>query len=430
MTLGEGADADLMDQWQAKRDELSELYETRLKLSNVPNLDPDEVIELLREIARVELELAQIEDQITLQNPALNQFTSVAVPDLPTIQATIPPDTTLLAYYVTDEQVFAFILARSNLNVIPLEVTAAQLREQVVAFSKAVYTFDDDGNFILPDEEPQIPPLSQLHAWLYTPLQEELTTTNLIVVPHDVLNYLPFAALTEDGKHYLLDNFVISYIPSAAIYVTMAGLEPTTEGTPLVLATLPPEYATEQNAQIVADQLGVAVSLGDAATERMLREQISLADIVHLAAHGHFDRSNPLSSFISLSPDDLNDGLLEVREIYTLPLRERHPLVVLSSCETATGQLSAGDEFQGLTRAFLLSGAQEVVASLWLANDYSTAVMLVEFYNLRELGMSDAEALATAQRKLLHFYAESEDFPEEWRAPYFWAMLVLNGVEH
>lgn len=429
LTFGEGADAELMDQWQVKRDELTELYQARINLNTAPKLDPDAVTKLMQDIARAELELAQIEDQIALQNPALNQFTGVDVPDLATIQATIPEDTTMLAYYVTEEQVFAFILTRSNLTVIPLEITSAQLSAQVVAFSRAVYSRDANGNFVIPDEGPQIAPLRQLHTWLYAPLEESLTTTNLIVVPHDVLNYLPFVALTADGAHYLLDDFVISYVPSAAVHVTLSEAEPSVEGTPLVLAALPPEYFSELGAQIVADQLGVTVSLGDAATESLLRDQISAADVVHVAAHGYFDRSNPLSSYIALSSDTTHDGSLEVREIYTLPLHERRPLVVLVSCETAAGRLSAGDDFQGLNRAFLLSGAREVIASLWLANDYATAVLTVEFYANRERGMSDAEALAVAQRTLLHVYAVSEEFPKEWRAPFFWATLVLNGVQ-
>ena len=70
-----------------------------------------------------------------------------------------------------------------------------------------------------------------------------------------------------------------------------------------------------------------------------------------------------------------------------------------------------------------------MVASLWLANDWATAVVTVEFYINREMGMSDAEALAAAQRKVRDFYSTLEDFPKEWRSPFFWATLVLNGVQ-
>ncbi|MGH7835933.1 MAG: CHAT domain-containing protein, partial [Candidatus Binatia bacterium] len=63
------------------------------------------------------------------------------------------------------------------------------------------------------------------------------------------------------------------------------------------------------------------------------------------------------------------DGRLEVKEIFGLNLNAG--LVVLSGCETGLGKLSSGDEFVGLTRAFIYAGTPSVVASLWKVDDAS-----------------------------------------------------------
>jgi len=96
--------------------------------------------------------------------------------------------------------------------------------------------------------------------------------------------------------------------------------------------------------------------------------------------------------------------------------------VVLSACQTAVGDLSEGDEFQGLTRAFLLSGARAVVASLWAVDDEATAVLMEYFYRNRDAGLSDALALTEAQRAV----REDPDH-EEWASPYYWSAFVLTG---
>ena len=83
---------------------------------------------------------------------------------------------------------------------------------------------------------------------------------------------------------------------------------------------------------------------------------MSGTDILHLAAHGSYDAGDPLSSAIALAAGGGEDGLLETREIFGLPLAG-NDLVVLSACETNVGQLSRGDEVVGLTRAFFFAGS-------------------------------------------------------------------------
>ena len=105
-------------------------------------------------------------------------------------------------------------------------------------------------------------------------------------------------------------------------------------------------------------------------------------------------------------------------------MKLRARLVTLSACETALGkgyftEMPAGDEFVGLTRAFLSAGGHSVLASLWTVNDESTRALMTRFYkHLHEKG--GAAALARAQR-------EVRESDVRYRDPYYWAAFVMVG---
>src|SRR5690606_38694900 len=66
---------------------------------------------------------------------------------------------------------------------------------------------------------------------------------------------------------------------------------------------LPPLEYAEQEAQAVGTLFASPVYTGSQATELRLREAISGAAIVHLAAHGEYNAVNALYSTIYLAPD-------------------------------------------------------------------------------------------------------------------------------
>ena len=78
-----------------------------------------------------------------------------------------------------------------------------------------------------------------------------------------------------------------------------------------------------------------------------------------------------------------------MHDIYGLPINAR--LVVLSACQTGVGSglrsdVPAGDEWVGLSRAFLLAGAQRVVATLWPVADGASAELMVWFHTGLAIG--------------------------------------------
>jgi CHAT domain-containing protein len=144
--------------------------------------------------------------------------------------------------------------------------------------------------------------------------------------------------------------------------------------------------------------------------------------VLHLATYGVLNKHNPLFSFVELQSAGESDGRLEAHEVFGLDLSA--DLVVLSACQTglASGALAdvpAGDDWVGLTRAFLHAGAARVVATLWPVQDLATAALMERFYERYVEAADPTRALAEAQRALLAAPATAH--------PFYWAGLVSVG---
>jgi len=99
-------------------------------------------------------------------------------------------------------------------------------------------------------------------------------------------------------------------------------------------------------------------------------------------------------------PPQENDGLLTAQQAAGLNL-DRTWLVVLSACDTGGGEARAGEGVLGLRRGFAEAGAQNLLMTLWTADDAETADLMEAFYH-EALQSGDAPgALARVQRASL-----------------------------
>ncbi|MEM8501227.1 MAG: CHAT domain-containing protein [Pseudomonadota bacterium] len=158
----------------------------------------------------------------------------------------------------------------------------------------------------------------------------------------------------------------------------------------------------------------------DATKENFVHYLHEPYSIIHLATHGLTNRYESSLSALVFTANKRANSLLLLPEISDLPIKSQ--LVVLSACDSYSGQAIDGEGVFGLTRAFLEAGAHQVVGSLWSVDDVATSRLMGEFYrSLLDDRLSVAHSLRTAQ---LAIYTNKD---HNWKDPYYWAAFLLEG---
>lgn len=354
------------------------------------------------------------------------------------------PKSLLLEYVVTNEKTYVFAISRSGLpnkakieiKVYPIPITRKNLRERAEDFRTQLASRD-----IRFSESAR-----QLYELLLKPVQNELQgKSHIVIVPDGALWEFPFQALQSQTNRYFIEDAAISYAPSLSTLREIRKHHQSAEKSLTLLAfgnpalsnetlernrpgrrdeKLEPLPEAEKEVKELAQLYGPENSriyTGAAAREDTIKAEAGKFKIIHLAAHGILNDTNPMYSRIVLAQGSTKeDGLLEAWEIMNMELNA--DLVVLSACDTGRGRIGAGEGVIGLTWALFVAGSPTTVVSQWKVDSASTAQLMVNFYrNLKTLKptVSKAEALRAASLKMLQ--------SGEYKHPFYWASFVMVG---
>ena len=119
-----------------------------------------------------------------------------------------------------------------------------------------------------------------------------------------------------------------------------------------------------------------------------------------------------------------DNGLLTAYEVTGLDLRATQ-MVVMSACQTGTGEIKSGDGVYGLRRAFSLAGAQSQVMSLWDVGDDSTKKLMVAYYQRLSQGEERGAALRQVQLDMLD--GKFNDPGKDYTSGNNWAAFIRTG---
>lgn len=329
------------------------------------------------------------------------------------VQVLLEPGVTMLEYFVTPGAVLLWVVEKDRLRYVNIPIPRAKLVGQVTSLRETIYQVAEKEKFRASSQE--------LYKLLIEPALLYLRGKELLIVPHDVLHYVPFQALLSATGSYLIQEYPIYYLSSASLMQFTRGKKHAAGGRALVLGN--PSLGddaynlrfAEREAREVANVYPQsAVYLKTEATKPTALSLSPKYDMLHFAVHAELSEEDPMGSALLLAGVGKEDGRLKVGEIFSLNLQAN--LVVLSACETGLGKLSNGDEMIGLTRAFIYAGTPSIVTTLWKVNDRASYELMKEFYQHLKAGKK-SEALRQAQLKTM------QEFPE----PFYWAAYQLTG---
>jgi CHAT domain-containing protein len=396
------------------REELNWIYK-RMELSTIEGSVRKTRVQRLRTEARsLENQLSKTFSELWTVDEEYVNLQSARTINLEQIRSAISADTLLLEYYTADGVMYVAVLGRDALEVVPL-APVSRIRQHLellqLQLSKFRLGSDYLSKFSKLLRSATDTHLRALYRDLVLPIRQRLNRDHLVIAPHDFLHYLPFHALL-DGDRSLIDEFCISYAPSASVYYLCNTKQTRHEGGSLVMGipdALTPHILDEVKS-VAATLPDANLFLGQQATVDRLRSYGPVSRFVHIATHGLFRQDNPIFSSIRLG-----DSPLCLFDLYDLHLNSE--LVTLSGCGTGLNVVVSGDELLGLVRGLLYAGSEAVLVTLWDVNDKSTAEFMKSLYKILLATSDKSLAMRKAMQQLRDSYPDA----------YYWAPFVLIG---
>lgn len=355
------------------------------------------------------------------------EFQAYNTLSIPGIQEKLGEQAALIAYQFTNDSLYAFVITQGDAQLLPL--ASAQASDLAIQFRKSISQLSKDYVSIAP----------RAFETLFAPLEPSLRgKEKLLIIPDGSLSYMPFEALLrkepknkEIWKEYyyanlgfLLRDYTIAYHNSATLALVNT---PDLSYSQKFIGFAPSYFPQIKEGRLKKLEYAQKFMRGmpnifeDARTfmhsanlkefKNVLKEDT--AQILHFDTHGVLNTSETDSSYIVFT-----DSLLYLKDILELNT-SRFDLLVLSACRTGEGIYSEGEGVISLARAFMVAGSKNVIHSLWLARDRSTAALFTYFYQALAQGADYAKALRVAKLEMIK---------KPTVHPVVWSNFLLYGL--
>lgn len=370
----------------------------------------------------------------------------------------------LLEFFLGNESIYAIAIGKKHQTFVRLG-QQEEIADKIQAF---IHLLNDEQR--VQDEafsQSYFKEFIENNTFLYQVLLEPILQSfpkykRLVVVPDGPLGFLPFGVLVNERMdesepinyrdlNYLFKEYPITYQYSAALWrdplhnrsgkrtskllsvapsfgkVESWDEDVTTNLRPSkTRAGFSPLHFNHKEAAAIQKIWNGELLENSRAIEALFKERSGDCNILHLATHAFTNEQNPeLSGLVftdyqasdSTNSNREEDGILYAHEIYSLDLIA--DLVILSACNTGSGQHRQGEGVMSLSRAFAYAGCPSAAMSMWQADDESIASIMERFHTYLKAGKSKSAAMQQAK---LDFLKSSD------RAhPYFWAAFLTIG---
>jgi tetratricopeptide (TPR) repeat protein len=390
----------------------------QLQVTNLAQQNPTQALELAE--ARKNRCLGRLRDGWSYKPPA---------PTYAQIQTLLTPGTAILYWHLSPAALTTFILKPNQPPQVfqptpppsnpdrPLTQQYPAAAHQLQRFETWMQQWKQDYRSysdLPPAEQATAPWRDRMAHRLFYELREILETQrlcqdhlqdidHLILIPHRDLHLLPIHAIFPG-------RFTITYLPSAQLSLDLQNhpgpplkrllsiqnpatqsIKPKTDSPNLLYAEL--------ESHLIQQQYGSRAMIIPGTEAQQTRITAALKwnfQGLHFTGHSYHNTEAPLQSALALAGQDL----LTLKDIFQLKLQP-YTLICLSACETGiTSTQDIIDEYVGLVSGFLAAGAAHVISTLWTVEEISSALLMIQFYELLRKPLPPAKALSEAQQWL------------------------------
>ncbi|MEM9922116.1 MAG: CHAT domain-containing protein, partial [Bacteroidota bacterium] len=342
-------------------------------------------------------------------------------------------------------KIYIFLLTETQMEVFSVAYSS-KLNEQIEQLRQAVSSLPSDQE-LANNFEQYTKTAFTLYEQLLAPALKQLPTSvsSLILIPDYQLNHLPFELLLMNpplstkpnfsvkNLDYVLEHYTLSYDYSAIMHIKnrqrnsgsyrqgFVGLAPifigsTEEAEPVNCraTALKPLACNQQEVQTIQNLIGGQSLLGKQAHKNTFDLLLPSSQIVHLATHACIDENSLTDDKIFLA-----DDYISKHDLFNS--RTNAELVVLSACNTGSGQLLKGEGVMSLARGFIQAGSASCVLSRWSVDDCATAKIMEQFYRSLKEEVGRSEALRLSK---LSYLQSAEKY---YQHPFFWGAFTTYG---
>ena len=191
-------------------------------------------------------------------------------------------------------------------------------------------------------------------------------------------------------------------------------------------------------AKVTGADMTQDVFLGREASEQNAKtKDLSRYKVISFATHGLIpgDLNGLNQPALALSSPEVtgekeNDGLLTMGEVLGLKLNA--DWVVLSACNTASGEGQGAEAVSGLGRAFFYAGSRSLLVSNWPVHSAATTELMTTLFSKQanDNTINRAEALRQARIELINnrtFKTPDGKEAYSYAHPIFWAPFTIVG---
>jgi CHAT domain-containing protein/Tfp pilus assembly protein PilF len=395
---------------------------TRLSLKAAQTTDSVQLSQINASIRDGEIELGKLEEKLN-DDPLLQQKISAGkLPSVNQLQRKLDNTTALLSFHLSDNELLTLLITSNQFEYRSTVINKSFFSE-IESFKEALQNTSSEETYNGTTSS------MSLYQTLISPVQPRLAKIKkLIIIPDDELNYLPFEALQDENRRYLVEKFTVQYQYSTALLGKGGGNLQSSNT--LAFAPFATYNYSDTTGNLLnrlpasADEVNTLqgkIFIDSIATKNNFLQSANHYSIIHLATHATVNNNDPFQSFITFNPVN-SDYKLYAQEIYNLNL-DSTQLIILSACETGAGKLVKGEGLMSLSRAFAYAGCPNIITSLWKAEDKTTSFITQRLHYYLSENFSKDKALQLAKLDLLH----SNDIDPRFKTPGYWAHLIFIG---